>query len=958
MKKSLLLLGLLCLGTLTKAQVTTDPAFFTDTDEVTIYYDATQGTSALVGASSVYIHTGVITTGASDTGWEFVIGNWGQADGIGEMTKVEGEDNLWSFTLTPRTYYNVPEGTTIYRLGMVFREAGPCSTCAEGKSDSNSDIFVNLWDGNLDIRVSQPTSSPTIIDAGGEVTFEAQFSKASSWQLSFGDGSDTAVSSFETTLGPLSHSYTETGTYNYTLTYETADDESDTYSGTVVVRGESPQAALPIGMQKGINYHEGTDSVTLVLWAPNKSSAYVLGDFNNWALTNEGQMFWDAGEEVFWVTISDLEEGVEYGYQYLVDESIYIADPYADKILDPDDQFIPESIYPNLKEFPTGAQNTTWYYNRVSVLELGQAEYQWQSTDYQRPDQENLVIYELLVRDFLGQDQGSYQALIDTIGYLERLGVNAIELMPVMEFNGNDSWGYNPAFMFAVDKYYGTRNSLKSFIDTCHARGIAVILDMVMNQNDIPAPFAVMYWDAANSTPTSNNPWFNQVPRHPFNVFFDLDHESQYTQEWLDTINSYWLTEYQFDGYRFDLSKGFTQTQYNDDVGAWSSYDQGRVNTLKRMADEIWKVDPAAYVILEHFASNDEETELANYGMMLWGNAHGQYKEANLGFANNNSFDWAHAEERGWDDLHLVSYMESHDEERQMYDMINFGDSEGTYNVQDEATAIDRLKMSATFFFPIPGPKMLWQFGEFAYDIPIDENGRTGRKPTKWEYLDDANKAGLLEVYSTIINLKIDHPAFAEGTFTWQPDDEYKTWTIAHDSTDFHALANYGLEAETVNPGFPKLGIWYDVFTGDTILVDDNTKSVTLEPGEFHLFANDAIFASTLGLTSGSLADEFPTGDDPDPVPTGLNDLAFTDYWSLYPNPTNGSVTLKAHFPTRDRVQIEIFDIFGARKSVYANVLVQENGRFSLDMAHLKPGMYILRVQQGDVVSATRFLKN
>ncbi|MEL6534832.1 MAG: alpha-amylase family glycosyl hydrolase [Bacteroidota bacterium] len=953
-----ILLGLLLLSVLAKAQVTTDPAFFTDTDSVTIYYDATQGTSNLIGANSVYIHTGVITSGASDTSWEYVVGNWGAANGLGKMTKVEGEANIWSFTLVPRTYYNVPEGTPIFRMGMVFREEGPCSTCAEGKSDSNSDIFVDLWDGSLEARLLQPTTSPVVIDAGQEVTFEAQFSKASTWQLSFGDGTDTTHSELGTTLGPLTHTYSETGTYTYTLAFEAADEESSTYEGTVVVRGESPQAALPTGMQKGINYHAGTDSVTLVLWAPEKSSAYVLGDFNNWALTNEGQMNWDADEEVFWVTLSGLDEGVEYGYQYLIDESIYIADPYADKILDPDDQYIPESIYANLKEYPTEAENPTWYFNRVSVLELGQTPYAWQSTDYQRPDKENLVIYELLVRDFLGQDEGSYQALIDTIGYLERLGVNAIELMPVMEFNGNDSWGYNPTFMFAVDKYYGTRNGLKSFIDTCHARGIAVILDMVMNQNDIPAPFAALYWDAANSTPTSDNPWFNQVARHPFNVFFDIDHESEYTQEWLDTVNAYWLTEYQFDGFRFDLSKGFTQTQYGDDVGAWNSFDQGRVNTLKRMADEIWAVDPTAYIILEHFANNDEETDLANYGMMLWGNAHGQFKEANLGFADNNSIDWAYAQERGWNDNHLVSYMESHDEERQMYDMINFGESEGAYDVQDEATAIDRLKMSATFFFPIPGPKMLWQFGEFAYDVPINENGRTGRKPTKWEYLEEENKADLLEVYSTIIQLKVNHPAFAEGTFAWQPDDEYKTWTITHDSTDFHALANYGLEEATVNPGFPKLGFWYDVFTGDTILVDDNTQTVTLAPGEFHLFANDAIYAEELGLTTGSLADEFPAPDDVDPTPTGFEVSDFTDHWSLYPNPTNGSVTLKAHFPSRDRVQIEIFDIFGARKSVYANVLVQENGRFSLDVDHLMAGMYILRIQQGETVSATRFLKN
>ena len=118
--------------------------------------------------------------------------------------------------------------------------------------------------------------------------------------------------------------------------------------------------------------------------------------------------------------------------------------------------------------------------------------------------------------------------------------------MPITEFNGNESWGYNPTFMFAPDKYYGTKNKLKEFIDKCHQLGIAVILDMVMNHHDLPNPYVIMDFDFNAFKPTANNQWFNTDAKHPFNVFFDMNHESSYTKKYLDTINYYWLNEYKW----------------------------------------------------------------------------------------------------------------------------------------------------------------------------------------------------------------------------------------------------------------------------------------------------------------------------------------------------------------------------------------------------------------------------
>src|SRR5690606_36259491 len=259
---------------------------------------------------------------------------------------------------------------------------------------------------------------------------------------------------------------------------------------------------------------------------------------------------------------------------------------------------------------------------------------------------ENLVIYELLIRDFFAPGERSYKNLMDTISYFKRLGVNAVELMPVMEFNGNEGWGYNPAFMFAPDKYYGPGHMLKAFVDRCHEEGIAVILDIAMTHQDLPNPYVMMDFDFNTMKPEPDNKWFNTNATHPFNVFYDMDHESVYTQAYLDTVAHYWIHEYHVDGYRFDLSKGFTQTPNPSNVSAWSAYDASRIALLKRMADEIWLHSPDAFIILEHFAANQEEKELVEYradegkGMLVWGNLNQAYNQNTMGYAEDSDITW------------------------------------------------------------------------------------------------------------------------------------------------------------------------------------------------------------------------------------------------------------------------------------------------------------------------------
>jgi 1,4-alpha-glucan branching enzyme len=195
--------------------------------------------------------------------------------------------------------------------------------------------------------------------------------------------------------------------------------------------------------------------------------------------------------DFFWLEINGLTSGQPYLFQYYIDGKLKIADPYTDQIADPwNDQYITSTTYPDLPAYPEGKTEGI-----ASVLQPGQEQYQWETTDFQVPDKNKLVIYEMLVRDF--DENHSYQSVIDRLDYLEDLNINVLELMPVNEFEGNSSWGYNPSFYFAPDKYYGPKNDLKKLVDECHKRGIAVVIDMVLNHSYGQSPLAQMYWDNA-----------------------------------------------------------------------------------------------------------------------------------------------------------------------------------------------------------------------------------------------------------------------------------------------------------------------------------------------------------------------------------------------------------------------------------------------------------------------------
>lgn len=447
-------------------------------------------------------------------------------------------------------------------------------------------------------------------------------------------------------------------------------------------RGNPATREVPPGAADGVTFiHEGRSAI-FDLYAPGKRSVYLIGDFNGWKAPPAYAMIRTPDSMRWWIQVDGLDPAKEYAYQYYVDDSLRVADPYAREVLDPDnDRYIPAGVYPGLKPYPSGL--TTGI---VSVTRGAPSPYHWKTASFTRPDPANLVIYELLPRDFVGTH--SYKTLADTLDYLLRLGVNAVELMPVNEFEGNDSWGYNSNFMFAPDKYYGTANDLKAFVDACHGHGIAVIQDIVLEDQFGSSPMVRLY-ATSSGAPAAGSPWFDTENLHPYAVGYQLNHESAATQYYTENVIRYWMQEYHMDGFRFDQAKGFTQKRSATDE-EWSQYDPSRVAIWKNYYRYIRSLDSSFYVILEYFASDREESELAAMGMMMWNNLSNAAEQAAMGYpGGHGTWDLS----RLFYDRHgftvpfgLVSYFESHDEERLQFKNAAYGNGAGTYQVKDRAT--------------------------------------------------------------------------------------------------------------------------------------------------------------------------------------------------------------------------------------------------------------------------------
>lgn len=925
MKKVLysLVIVLLCFNNLLHSQaITAIPTMPTDANQVTITLDVSQASNkALLNyTGDVYAHTGVYLDGIAT--WASVIGTWNNNTNQPKLTRTG--TNTYTLSITPsiRQFYNVSADKKITKMCFVFRSS-------DG-SKQTEDLFYSVYEQGLSVSFNNPIQTKPIIEYGSNLSIQINSNNSTSLRLLI---DNIEVSS--TSQSAITYSYTANSYGKHWLkAIATSATETKKDSVYIIVRPVVTTEELPAGLTSGVNIINNT-TVTLVLNDPIalKNYCYAIGDFSNWLIDEQFYMKRTPDGKYFWITLSNLDPSKEYIYQYLVDGYLRLADPYTEKTSDPNDQYITAN-YPNLKQYPIGKT-----IGIASVFSTTKANYNWSASNYTAPPKENLVIYELHIRDFVGT---SYiKTVKDSLSYLSKLGVNAIELMPINEFEGNDSWGYNPSFYFAPDKAYGTPTDYKEFIDECHKLGIAVIMDVVFNHSYGQSPLVQIYSTSdGNSlgTPTANNPWYNQTCPHPqYSWGYDFNHESSNTQSFIDRALKYWLTEYKIDGFRFDFTKGFSNTFPGGNLEA---YNSSRVAILKRIASQIWNTNSKAYVILEHFCDNTEERELANYGMMVWGNLNSSFNEATMGYPANSDFSWISYLQRSWSVPNVVGYIESHDEERLMFKNITYGNSTPTYNVKFIPVGLARNGLAALFFLAVPGPKMIWQFGELGYDISIDQNGRVGKKPIHWEYYEDINRRKLFNTYAQVIRLKENYPVFRTNSFTTSFAGARKWIKLLSPDMNAVVMGNFNVVNETFTIDFPNAGKWYEYFSQDSVDLATAAVNYSFNPGEYRLYTSKRIKSENVFV---GIDEKFT--------------IKAIESFEVWPNPNNGIFNVSFNSIKNEILTLTLYSSLGQK--IYERPLKACNGINTINInldSGLSKGVYIARIQSPNIVSTRKFI--
>ena len=949
MKKSVLLLIFLLFIQFGFSQTqtvtaTVTPASFEETTSITITFTGSSINEATWGVTgnALYLWAWSFDLNDLNTMDCPTNGTWTVSNEANRLI-YNSTNDTYSITFVPQTFYN---RVGIGRIGFLLK-------AKDGTGNKKSQDFTNEV-GVFQVNLTAPLqNSTTILSSGASRTITATNTNGTANYVLKSNGttlnSATGVSSYN-------YNHTNITSNQYYALEVTQGTTTITKNFTVLVNPNTTSVAMPAGLVNGINYNTSDNTkATLVLDAPLKDYVFVAGSFNIWNPSSSYAMKKDPTSGKFWLELTGLVAGTNYSYQYwVVDETpiantptlVKVADPCSTSVLSPwDDPYIPNATYPNLPTYPSGQER------EVTLLKTGQTPYNWQVANFTKPNKDKLVVYELLIRDF--DANRNFQDVINRIQYFKDLGINAIELMPVMEFEGNESWGYNTAFHMALDKFYGTPEKFKELVDVCHQNGIAVILDIAFNHAFGRNPMVRMWMNDPDGDgwggPSSENPYFNTVARHSYSVGEDFNHASTLTRNYVKQTIKHWITEYKIDGFRWDLTKGFTQSCTASDQTCTNARQQDRIDVLKEYADYSWTLDNDHYVIFEHLGSDAEEQEWANYrigegkGIMMWGELFTQYKELALGFSGQNISRMSH-NSRGFTGKRLLGYPESHDKDRVMYEAITYGNTSGTMPVRNNLTnALNRMGAIGATSILVPGPKMIWHFGELGNNQSIytcfdgsvnDESGTIAgdckldkKQQVQWtqNWLSDPTRAAILSDWSKLIKLKTTEPVFiGDHTISTDGSNFKQRIYINNDNLttaqlkNVVVLANFDTNNATINPNFPTTGYtypmtWYDLMDNNNpVAISSPTAVMTINAGKFRVFGNQP---STLS------SEDFN---------------AFKPEISIYPNPVKNSFAINQAVSS-----VEVYTITGQLVANYYSVAANQE----LLINGLESGIYLVKLK-------------
>lgn len=734
---------LLMCGFAAQAQiVTTEPAVLQENSQgVVLYYhaDSPLGNGGLKNytGDDVYAHIGVTTT-AGD--WQYTVADWSTNLAKCKLSRVDA--NTYALAIGDiHTFFGVPAATRVSRLCMVFRNG---TGSKEGKTAAGGDILVEVHEAGLALNFD--CSAPEVVTEATQVSLRASTTEAADIEIRV---NGTTLAS-KAAAGSLSAKYSISAQGTYTFkAVAAAGGKTVEKSYVVSYVGASSALDYPGGVpvQGAVDNADGT--VTFCLAAPGKTSVVIVPSWDGYKVLPENTMYYQDynGYRYFWITSPKLDSGKDYMYYYLVDGRYSVGDPYAKLVLDPyNDKYLAGDGlgYDGMPEYPAGLAVNAM----LAVWRRDMNKYDW--SDFSIPAHDCLYVYEMLFRDFTGTEgqskgNGTIAAAMEKIPYIKSLGVNAVELMPIMEFNGNNSWGYNTNFYMAPDKAYGSPEEYKDFIDECHRNGIAVILDIVFNQTDGMTPWYQMY-------PISSNPFYNATAPHDYSVLNDLRCDYPLVEQHYKDVLQYWLREYNVDGFRFDLVKGLGD---NSSYGSGTeAYNQSRVDRMARLHAAIKEVKPDAIHINELLAASPEENANAADGQIGWHNLNHNAGQFAMYYAENgkgvSEFYTGNTDRTPF---HSMAYAESHDEERVAYKLKTYGAAD----VKNGQVRGRRLASLGAWMVLTPGPKMIWQFQELGNDETTknaDGSNNTSPKRVNWNAMSNLINKHVLAAYQAVGSLR------------------------------------------------------------------------------------------------------------------------------------------------------------------------------------------------------------
>lgn len=467
---------------------------------------------------------------------------------------------------------------------------------------------------------------------------------------------------------------------------------------------------------------------TFTLWAPYNKEAALLGSFNDWQAQPMNK-----GEDGYFHLELELPDG-EYYYRFAVrslswfnepDAWVEVVDPFATE-LSPDES----------------AAKITIQDGRVVL-----APFEWSDADAELSPPESMVIYELHVGQFGAADAqlGGFKQLTQKLDYLNELGVSALQLMPVQEFPGRESMGYNPCYYLAPEQAYGSPVDFKAFVNQAHLQGLRVLGDMVFNHADPECPL----------TQIDHDYWFLPKPKDPehhwgpeFNYDkYDENFDVRPAWAFVERVVSHWLQAYHLDGIRYDATRQISHCEFLSWITALSherSGDKYFFNIAEHIPDEPEFCRESGVDMLWHDSFCHTVRELLSQGRV----------------EPSRFYDALDAQRRGYDaPLRVINYLSNHDQPRLLRYLQEH---------MDEAEALKRYRLGCLILFTAVGIPMLRMGDEFGANAADSEPGQ----PLAWEKLESEQGRALFDLHKSLIHWRRSLPSLQYGSLEWLSEND------------------------------------------------------------------------------------------------------------------------------------------------------------------------------------------